>query len=693
MIWRNTLRSVLSAMLMSVAVVAASLGAGAPIDQARLNAAASEPQNWMEHGGTYAEQRYSTLEQITPGNISGLHLAWSYEFDTNRGQEATPLVIDGVLYTSSAWSKVFAIDAKTGKEIWHYDPKVPGPKAVSACCDVVNRGVAVWKSRVFVGTIDGRLIALDAKTGAPVWSVVTTDQSKPYTITGAPRVFKNKVIIGNGGAEYGVRGYVTAYDTETGRLAWRFYMVPGDPAKPDHAASDSVMATARKTWFGNKYWGYGGGGTPWDSIVYDPDLDQIYIGAGNGSPWNREIRSEGKGDNLFLGSIVALNPDTGKYLWHYQESPGDSWDYTSTQQMMLATLPIDGKPREVLLHAPKNGFFYVIDRKTGKLISANNFVPVSWAERIDIASGRPVFTPNAYYNHGAHLNLPASLGGHSWHPMSYSPRTGLVYIPIMQLPVVYDQPSTFNYVAGLQNIGTAVKLSSDRSPNAPQISGALIAWDPLQQKEVWRVSQEEFWNGGTLATASDLVFEGNAHGDFDAFRAQTGEKIWEFKQPAGIMAGPISYSIDGEQYIAVLAGAGGAGALGLPNLHKPPQRQPMGRVLAFKLRGTATLPTEDLTLPPANPPQETFAVEQIRAGGELFFDRCFVCHGGSVLPDLRRSSALTDKTAWNQIVLDGAYSAQGMAGFGKWLQPAEVEAIRAYVAGEAHALQNATASK
>lgn len=684
----------LPAAVLAAAVLQTRMAAANPdVDQSRLNGAAAEPQNWLEYGGTYAEQRYSTLDQIKAANIGGLHLAWSYQFDTNRGQEATPLVIDGVMYTSSAWSKVFAIDAKTGREIWHYDPKVPGPKAVFACCDVVNRGVALWKGKVFVGTIDGRLIALDAKTGAFEWSVVTTDPSKPYTITGAPRVFRDKVIIGNGGAEYGVRGYVTAYDTATGKQVWRFYMVPGDPAKPDHAASDSIMATARKTWFGTKYYDYGGGGTPWDSMVYDPELNQLYIGAGNGSPWNREIRSEGKGDNLFLGSVVALNPDTGAYLWHYQESPGDSWDYTSTQQMILATLPIAGKSRPVLLHAPKNGFFYVIDRKTGRLLSAKNFVPTTWADHIDIATGRPAFTADAYYNHGPHLNMPASLGGHSWHPMSFSPRTGLVYIPIMQLPIVYDQQANFKYVPGQFNIATTFKLNEDTSPGAPKISGALIAWDPLNQKEVWRVPQPEMWNGGALSTATDLVFAGNAHGEFNAYDARTGEKLWQFKQPAAIMAGPVSYRVDGEQYVAVLAGAGGAGPLAMPDSTRPPQRQPFGRVLAFKLGGTATLPTEDLSLPPANPPAEIFAADVMQAGAAVYLDHCMVCHGGSVLPDLRRSTVLTDKSAWNSVVIGGAYSSQGMASFAPWITSDQAESVRAFVAGQAQALQQQTSAK
>ncbi|MBN8829034.1 MAG: PQQ-binding-like beta-propeller repeat protein, partial [Sphingomonadales bacterium] len=328
------------------------------------------------------EQRYSPLEQINAGNIKDLRLAWALEPDPTRGQEATPIVVDGVLYTSTAWSKVVAVDAATGKQLWMFDPQNEGSKAAHACCDVVNRGVAVWKGRVFVGTIDGRLIAIDAKTGKKVWETVTVDQKKPYTITGAPRVVRDKVLIGNSGAELGVRGYISAYDTNTGKLVWRFYTVPGNPKDgPDGAASDEILEKlARPTWYGDNYWKLGGGGTVWDSIVYDKELNQLLIGVGNGSPWNHKWRSAGKGDNLFLSSILALDPDTGKYKWHYQINPGETWDYTATQQIMLADLKIDGKVRKVAMQAPKNGFFYVIDRTNGKFISAEPFAYQNCAE-------------------------------------------------------------------------------------------------------------------------------------------------------------------------------------------------------------------------------------------------------------------------------------------------------------------------
>jgi quinohemoprotein ethanol dehydrogenase len=660
------------------------------VDQSRLNHTEREPENWMTHGGSYDEQRFSRLQQIDTGNVTNLGLAWSHTFDTNRGQEATPLVVDGVMYTSTAWSKVFALDARTGREIWKFDPQVPGNSAVYGCCDVVNRGVAVWKGKVFVGTLDGRLIAVNAANGKPLWSVATTDPSKPYTITGAPRVFKDKVIIGNGGAEFGVRGFVSAYDTQTGKLMWRFYTVPADPVKgPDGAASDSVMPMAAATWFGKAWIESGGGGTAWDSMVYDPELDQLYIGTGNGSPWSRVARSEGRGDNLFLASILALDPDTGAYRWHYQATPGDSFDFTSTAQITLATLTIDGKARKVLMQAPKNGIFYVIDRTTGKLISGKNFTQVTWTTGIDPQTGRPHFADNAYYDQGAKLILPSSFGAHSWQPMSYSPQTGLVYLPVMERPAIYAQDPSYQFIEGRMNFAVAFALPG---ADAPKVSGALIAWDPIGQKEVWRVRQPESWNGGALSTAGKLVFAGNAHGEFSAFSAADGTKLWTFKQQAGIIAGPISYAVAGEQYVAVISGYGGGVPLMIRDENRPQQAQPPGRMLAFKLGGQAKLADVDLTLPAANPPDDQFAPKQIGVGAMRFYQHCIFCHGGTVLPDLRRSAALREKDAWRQIVIGGALAPNGMVSFAKWIKPEDAEDIRAYVASEAKQLEAAEAA-
>ena len=671
----------------------------AAVDQARLADAISDPSQWLTVGGTYQEQRYSPLDTITDANVGRLRLVWSHDLDTARGQEATPLVVDGVMYTSTAWSKVLALDAVTGRLIWSYDPKVKGGNGVHACCDVVNRGVAVWKGKVFVGALDGRLIALDARTGKPVWTADTiVDHSMPYTVTGAPRVFKDKVIIGNSGAELDVRGYVSAYDTETGKLVWRFFTVPGNPGKgPDHAASDQALAkVARKTWYG-QWWKYGGGGTVWDSMVYDSELDQLYLGVGNGSPWNRRVRSAGKGDNLFLASIVAVNPDTGRYLWHYQTSPGETWDFTATQQITLATLKIDGKPRKVLMQAPKNGFFYVIDRTDGKLISAKAYMPQNWAVGFDMKTGRPIENPAARYPTGEYMVYPSGIGAHAWQPMAFSPKTGFVYVPAMQVPLVYSNARPFDFHKGRWNTAVALGALSLKTPGAPPDAktvadmqlGRLIAWDPIAQKEVWRHVYSHPWNGGTLATGGDLVFQGDSKGGFHAFKADTGKALWDFDAQTGVMAGPMTYAIDGVQYVAVMAGYGGSMGIASP----PPgqdQIYPNGRILVFKLDGKAVLPPfTPIPRAPANPPAETFPAAMVKAGGVTYRTYCSICHAGAIMPDLRRSSALADKAAWKAIVIDGQLEPMGMASFRDYLTPAQAEAVRAYMAGEAVKLKAA----
>ena len=668
----------------------------ASVDARRLTNAASEPGNWMTHGGTYAEQRYANLDQVNTATVSGLGLAWSYDLDTNRGQEATPLIIDGVMYTTTAWSKVVALDAATGRVKWTYDPEVAKDRGHSACCDVVNRGVAAWGGMIFLGALDGRLIALDAATGKVKWSTVTVDQAQPYTITGAPRVVKGKVIIGNGGAELGVRGYVTAYDAITGTKVWRFYTIPGNPAKgPDHEASDPVLkAKAGDTWFG-KYWEAGGGGTVWDAIVYDQELDQLYIGVGNGSPWNQQLRSQGKGDNLFLSSVVALDPNTGKYLWHYQGSPGETWDFTQTQPIVLATLKIAGTPRKVLMQAPKNGFFYVIDRQTGKLISAKNFVPQTWAKGVDMATGRPIEVPESRYRKAAFLMAPSALGAHNWHPMAFSPKTGLVYLPAQEVPFQYETDKTYTHKQGAWNIAInalALAPPNDRAATKmirAMLKGELVAWDPVAQKEVWRVQYDGPWNGGALATAGNLVFQGNAKGRFQAFDATTGKTIWGFDAQTGVIAGPVSYTVGNTQYVAVMAGYGGAYPLSTGFGDGPERVAANGRVLVFKLGGTAKLPPYDPpAMPPANPPTDAFTPLQIAAGGAIYEGNCGICHGAGarstgILPDLRRSAALTDKDGWQAIVHDGLLQPQGMVAFGKWFSKDEIESVRAYVGVQA----------
>lgn len=662
---------------------------GAAVNAERISNADADPDNWLAHGRTYSEQRFSPLTQINEKTIDRLGLGWFHDFETNRGMEATPLVIDGVLYTSGAWSIVYAFDAKTGALLWQFDPQVPPQKAVHACCDVVNRGVAAWEGKIYVGTLDGRLIALDAQTGEEVWSVATFDPALPYTITGAPRVVKGKVLIGNGGAELGVRGFVSAYDAQTGAQAWRFYTVPGNPAD---GFETEALAIAARSWKG-EWWTLGGGGTVWDSMAYDPELDLLYIGVGNGSPWNRSIRSPGGGDNLFLSSIVAIRPDTGKYVWHFQTTPGDAWDYTATQHMILADMEIDGQFRKVIMQAPKNGFFYVICRVTGDFLSGKNYVPVNWASGLD-KDGRPIETPGARYHETGQpfLTLPSPLGGHSWHPMAFSPQTGLVYIPAQEMPYLHAADSAFEMKKGAWNTGTDGALSAfpDDTPTRKQIKamtkGHLAAWDPQTQSEAWRVQYDAPWNGGVLATAGGLVFQGRADSKLAAYDAANGEMLWSFDTQTAVMAPPVTYSIDGEQYVAVMAGYGGIMPLIVPSYlgteHSMPNRS---RLLVFKLGGQETLPRDDWTPATWNEPPVQFAKGPEIAHGKGVYARfCSVCHGDAamgsgLLPDLRRSYVIADAQAWSDIVLGGALSGSGMVSFEKYLSPEDASAVRAYV--------------
>ena len=695
------------AVLAGLLAACGSRGPGA-VDTARILAADQEPGNWLTHGRTYGEQRFSPLARIDTGNVGQLGLAWSHEFKTPRGVSATPLVVDGLMYVTSAWSLVYALDAKTGAELWVYDPHVDRSVGAKACCDVVNRGVAIYDGKVFVGVIDGRLVALDARDGEVLWETVTVDQTKPYTITGAPRAADGLVYIGNGGAEYGVRGYVSAYDVNTGQLTWRFYTVPGDPAGgADHAASDPMMAKAAATWTG-EWWKLGGGGTVWDAIVYDPDFDQLIVGVGNGSPWNQQIRSPQGGDNLFLASILALDAKTGAYKWHYQTTPGETWDYTATQPIVLAELSIDGAPRKVAMQAPKNGFFYVVDRKDGSLISAQPFIPMartrdtpagaplSWAYGIDAATGRPLENPEARYVGGSALVRPSGFGAHNWHPMSYSPRTGLVYLPAQDLFFGYAADPAFVAHPGLWNVGViGGPLPDDpavREAVKTSATGALVAWDPVAQKEVWRAARPGAWNGGTLATEGGLVFQGTVDGRFLAHDAATGRQLWEYDNQAATLAGPISYEVDGEQYVAVTAGYGSAFFL-IAGLQAPkPGALINGRVYAFKLGGTAAKPAIALARAPMpEPPAASAPAGDVAAGGALYWKYCLMCHGlevvsGGVLPDLRRSAALQDAAAWRRVVVDGATRDRGMPGFTQVLSPADAERIRAYVITRARVL-------
>jgi quinohemoprotein ethanol dehydrogenase len=644
------------------------------IDDAALRNADARPGDWITHGRNYSETRFSPLDRINAANVKDLGLAWSFDTDTTRGLEATPIVVDGVMYTTGTWSVVFALDARTGKLLWKWDPQVPRTAGQKACCDAVNRGVAVYKGKVYVGTLDGRLAALDAETGKMLWQVVTVDQSRGYTITGAPRVVKGKVLIGNGGAEMGVRGYLSAYEAENGKMAWRFYTVPGDPSKPFESPA---MERAAKTWHG-EWWKIGGGGTVWDSLAYDPELDLLYVGTGNGSPWNREIRSPGGGDNLYLSSIVALKPDNGEMVWYYQTTPGDSWDYTATQHIILADLDIGGRKRKVLMQAPKNGFFYVLDRTNGELLSAQAYVPISWAKEVDMKTGRPVENPGVRYENAASLQKPAPLGGHNWQPMSYSPQTGLVYIPAQDTLFIYAPDKRFQFRPGTWNLGVDFSIFKEPAPPTP---GFLLAWDPVAQKERWRVPYTLFWNGGTLTTAGNLVFQGTADGRFVAYSADKGEKRWEASIGNGIIASPMTYELDGVQYVSIMAGWGGAFPLtGGAGTGDAPQG---GQLLTFVLNGKKPLPEVVAQKRSVTAIGVTASAETIETGSGLFAQWCLVCHGvgvasGGATADLRYSPPATfDK--YRDIVLEGKYQGMGMPSFKRWLTAADVDAIRAYV--------------
>ena len=681
--------AVVALLSSSVPTWAADAAATGAVDRKALLAAADDRSDWLTYGRTYDEQRFSPLDQVNTGNVKGLGLAWFADLDTARGQEATPLVIDGTIYITTAWSKVKAYDAVSGKLRWQYDPKVPGTAAVRACCDVVNRGLAAWGERLFLGTLDGRLIALDRKTGKPVWSKLTADASWPAGITGAPRVIDGRVIVGNIGAEMGVRGYVAAFDSTDGRQLWRFYTVPDRPGT--NTAPHLLRAEA--TWHG-EWWKLGGGGTVWDSMAYDPKLDLLYVGTGNGSPWNQSYRSPGGGDNLYIDSIIALKPATGVYVWHYQTTPGDTWDFDATQHMILADLEIGGRQRPVLMQAAKNGFFYVIDRTNGQLISAANFVGVNWAKGVDLESGRPIENPEARIDKTGKpfLTVPGAGGAHSWQPTAFDPRTGLVYIPALDagfpfVPDAHFKPAAVGFNTGMDFAAGAMPADPKvRAGAMGSIKGALIAWDPVAQKERWRVALSGPWNGGVLATGGGLVFQGNTAKEFAAYDAASGAKLWSEKVQTGIIAAPVTYAIGGEQYVAVLAGWGGIWALapGILSEIGGPVRN-VSRLLVFKLGANAQLPPESTLAPrPLDPPAVTGSPEQIAEGGQNYGRFCGVCHGdaaygGTLLPDLRRSPLLDTAKGWATVVRDGALQSKGMVGFADALSPGQIDSIRAYV--------------
>ncbi|MDE2563281.1 MAG: PQQ-dependent dehydrogenase, methanol/ethanol family [Sphingomonadales bacterium] len=654
---------------------------------------------WLTYGRDRDETRFSPLTQVSDQNVGQLGLAWYADFDTARGQEATPLMHDGVLYTSTAWSKVMAYDAASGKLLWSYDPRVPRSTLVRACCDAVNRGVALYGDRVFVGTLDGRLVALDQKTGRVLFDKTVVPDQENYTITGAPRVVKGKVLIGASGAEYKARGYLAAYDWQTGDEVWRFNVVPGDPSKgfDSEGPNAKAMEAAARTWGKGDWWKLGGGGTVWDSITYDPRTNLVLFGTGNAEPWVPTVNGR-DGDSLYTSSVVAVDADTGAYKWHFQETPEDRWDFDSDAQITVADLTIDGKPRHVVMHAPKNGYFYLLDAATGQFIAAKSYATQNWTTGIDGKTGRPVVAEDANYEITGKpfVSLPGATGAHSWHPMSFSPKTGLVYIPANNVIQGYAaekgwKPTDIGYQVGIDI--SQVSLPADpkvRADTMKMTTGSLLAWDPVAGKASWTVPHVGPWNGGTLATAGNLVFQGTAAGSFDAYSADKGKKLWSFPTQSGVIAAPMTYAIDGQQYVAVLVGWGGSYAVSAGLLSgKSGNIRNISRIMVFKLGGKAQLPPVPAASNlPLDPPPFTGTPEQVARGAAQFGRYCVVCHGdgaisGGLNPDLRHSVYINAPEGIRSVVIDGALmhgdAAKGMVSFKSALSKDDVEDIRQYI--------------
>jgi PQQ-dependent dehydrogenase (methanol/ethanol family) len=655
-----------------------------PVDAARIEAA--DPTEWLTTGRTYSEQRYSPLDQIDEENVSRLGLAWSFDLSTDRGVEATPVVADGVLYVSAPWNLLHALDAASGERLWTYDPEVPRAYARHICCGVVNRGVALWGDRVYMGTLDGRLVAVDRTTGQESWSTSTLEGKWNYSITGAPRIVEGKVIIGNAGADIGARGYVSAYDAETGEPVWRTHTVPGNPAD---GFESPAMEKAAATWTG-EWWQAGGGGTVWDSMAYDPELRLLYVGTGNGTPHARWLRSPEGGDNLYLSSIIALRPDTGELVWHFQTTPGDSWDYTATQHILLADLEIEGRERKVLMQAPKNGFFFVIDRESGEFLSAEAYADVTWASHVG-KDGRPVENADLYYQEEARFIRPSPYGAHSWPPMSLHPETGLVYLPVRNMGYVFKMDPDWSYTHNTWNTGLDMSAFASYGDTAEEAWGAhLLAWDPVAQREVWRVPHRTAFNGGTLSVGKNLLFEGSADGRFVAYRASDGEKLWESPAGTGVMAAPITYEVDGVQYVAVAAGWGASFGMSGGEAALLAGVRGGGRVLAWKLDGQAEVPPGR---PPLGPvPEPAIEIEasaaDLRRGSILYYNYCAGCHGpgavggGSGVPDLRYLRA-EQHGRFADTVLGGLREPMGMPRFDDQLSGEDLLQLQAWILEQA----------
>jgi quinohemoprotein ethanol dehydrogenase len=696
--------------------VAANAIASAAVDDARIANSAAEPGQWLLPGRDRQGSYFSPLRDINAGNVAQLGFAWHYKLGTHRGLEGTPLVIDGVMYASGNFGRVYALDAATGRELWTYDPLIDGAWARHACCDAINRGVVAYRGRIYVGALDGWLHALDARTGKLVWKVDTVvgrQQHKPYTLSGAPLLAHNAIVIGNAGADFaGTRGYVSSYDPDTGALRWRFYTVPHDPAEGPQEQAHLQKAVA--TWDPRHRWAAGVGGNVWDGMAYDPALNLVYVGTGNAAPYNSHLDGRKGGDELYAAAIVAIHADSGELAWYYQTVPGDRWDFDSTQKLILADLQVAGSPRAVIMQAAKNGYYYVLDRATGKLLSAHNFAFVSWTRGIDQASGRPIPDPSASYDRGPALVFPSEAGAHSWQPMAFDAEHGVTYIPVIEAgnvivetahrpaglvegqfstPAIatedYDPKSLRSLFGELPPFSS---LASQIGKHEPASRGVLRAWSVAEQRVLWEAPTATAWDGGVLATAGGLVFQGDANGKLNAYAADTGKRLAAVEVGSSMMAGPITYRVNGTQYIAIMAGYGGSAVITGAPLDPASAAYRYGnegRIIVLRLGGPAPpLPPLVSDAPIPDPPARPTDGRQIAAGEVLYNRYCARCHlfGRGILPDLRRMSAATH-SLFSAIVLGGAYNGKGMGRFDDVLSAADLGAIHAYVVDEAWRLK------
>jgi quinohemoprotein ethanol dehydrogenase len=717
-------RAVRSCAAAATALLAFSAGAddqprrAADVTAVRLASPAAA--DWVAPGRDGAGTYYSPLKEIDVGNVAQLGLAWDYRLGTYRGQESTPLVIDGVMYATSNFGRVYALDAATGKELWIYDPQIDGRWARYACCDAVNRGLVAFQGVLYVGALDGWLHAIDARTGRRLWKVDTLaprSPSRPYTITGAPLLAGDLVVIGNGGGDFaGTRGYVSAYDRESGRLRWRFFTVPRNPALGPQ--DQPHLQAAVKSWDPKHPWAAGSGGTAWDGMAYDPALGLVYVGTGNAAPYNLHLAGRRGGDELYAASILAIHASDGTLAWYYQTTPGDRWDFDSTEKFVLADLELGGRRRAVLMQAPKNGYYYVLDRATGELLSAEPFAFVSWARGVDPKTGRPLLDASADYDHGPALVFPSEAGAHTWQPMAFDPVRGVTFLPVIEagniimetsdrraglvegqfttpaLPTeLYDPKamrSLYGEVPALARLERGLKTD-------PASRGFLRAWSVAEHRVLWETRTATSLDGGVLASAGGLVFQGDANGYFNAYAADTGKKLASIALGSSMMAAPVTYAVSGTQYVAIVAGYGGGGViLGAP---LDPESAAYkygneGRIIALKLGGPPPpLPPLRSDVPMPELPARPADARQI-AAGELLYNRyCSRCHvmGRGNLPDLRRITPVTH-TLFDSIVLGGAYSVKGMGRFDDVLSPADAHAIQAWLIDRAWALKAQLAS-